>query len=68
MSWGQIGVSSPTIACETASAAQARADKGLVVGRFLVVEPRGLEPLTPCLQTRLGARRWRCFSPGEGPD
>ena len=51
MNWGQIGVKSATIACEAANAAQASAAKGLVVGRFLVVEPTGLEPVTPCLQS-----------------
>jgi hypothetical protein len=47
---GQIGVNPATIACETANAVQAWAEKGLVVGRFVVVEPTGLEPVTPCLQ------------------
>ena len=51
MNWGQIGVNSATIACETANAVQAWIEKGLVVGRFLVVEPTGLEPVTPCLQS-----------------
>ena len=50
MNWGQIGVNPATIACEAANAAQAWVEKGLVVGRFLVVEPTGLEPVTPCLQ------------------
>ena len=39
MNWGQIGVNPATIACEAASAAQPWVEKGLVVGRFWVVEP-----------------------------
>ena len=50
MSWGQMGVNSATMPCEAANAVQAWVEKGLVVGRFLVVEPTGLEPVTPCLQ------------------
>ena len=55
MNWGQIGVNPATIPCEAANAVQAWVEKGLVVGRFLVVEPTGLEPVTPCLQSRCAA-------------
>ena len=55
MNWGQIGVNSATIACEATNAAQPWMEKGLVVGRFGVVEPTGLEPVTPCLQSRCAA-------------
>jgi hypothetical protein len=44
MSWGQIGVNPATIACETANVVQAWVEKGLVVGRFLVVDPTGWNP------------------------
>ena len=47
---GSDRVNSATIPCEAANAVQAGVEKGLVVGRFLVVEPTGLEPVTPCLQ------------------
>ena len=52
MSWGQMGVNSATIPFEAANAVQAWMENGLVEGRFLVVEPTGLEPVTPCLQSR----------------
>ena len=50
MNWGHVGVNPATMAREPTSAVQSWIEKGLVVGRFLVVEPTGLEPVTPCLQ------------------
>ena len=55
MNWGQVGVNPATIAMR---GGQRRAAlDGEVPSRrpFWVVEPTGLEPVTPCLQSRCAA-------------
>ena len=63
MNWGHVGVNPATMAREPTSAVQSWIEKGLVVGRFLAVEPTGLEPVTPCLQRGGIAVNGACSTP-----